>query len=140
MHFTAALKDGGLELKLDQPWPENAEVSISFTANTESVQLDSYAPELCFTVSGSAEECAERLKRVLEAAFVQGGMANANQVQVELDVTPDGVTLSANVFTDDGVNDPITSGHMNISVTEGENPCAPPDPDDTDGDLVEDNW
>ena len=140
MHFTGNLDDGSLELKIDQPWPENGEVSISFTANTDSVQLDAYAPELCFTVNGSAEECAVRLQRVLEAAFVQGGMANANQVQVEMNVNGGEVTLTADVFTEDGVRDPITSGHLNVSVSEGDDPCAPPPADDADGDLVDDTW
>ncbi len=140
MHFAGNLVDGSLELTIDQPWPENAEVSISFTANTDSVQLDAYAPELCFTVSGSTEECAERLQRVIEAAFVQGGMANANQVQVELNVAGDEVTLTANVFTEDGVKDPITSGHLNVSVSGGDDPCAPPPPVDSDGDLIQDTW
>ena len=50
------------------------------------------------------------------------------------------MTLTANVFTEDGVRDPITSGHLNVSVTEGDDPCAPPAPEDSDGDLVQDSW
>ncbi len=139
-YFHGDLVDGSLEITLDQPWPENAEVSISFTANTETVQLDAYAPDLCFSVSGSTEDCAKRIQRVLKAAFVQGGMASANQVQVQRSVNGDEITFTVDIFTDDGVRSPITNGHLNISVGEENTPCTPPSPEDSDGDLMQDSW
>jgi hypothetical protein len=140
-HFSGDLVDGNLVVTLDTPWPDNAKVSISFTANTETVQLDAYAPELYFTVSGSTEECARRLQQALRAAFIQGGMANANQIQVQVGVTVGNeVTLSAGIVNDDGVVSPITSGHLNISVSEEEIEQEPPYAEDADGDLIEDNW
>lgn len=139
-HFVGTLEDGKLEITLDQPWPEKAEVSISFTANTDTVQLDSYAPELCFTVGGTTEECARRIQKVLQAAFVQGGMASANQVQVQRSVDGAEITLTVSIFTIDGVNDPITGGHLNIAVGEETVPCEPPETEDSDGDLVHDFW
>ncbi len=137
--MAAEMKDGSLELKLDEAWPDNATVSISFTASTELVQLDSYAPELCFTLNGSAEDCAQRIQRVLKAAFVQGGMASANEIQVQNTLDGEISTLTISIFTDSGVFSPITSGHLHVKATEGE-PKAPPAPEDADGDLVQDSW
>lgn len=139
-YYTGELIDGSLKITIDQPWPENAEVSISFTANTDTVQLDGYAPELCFTVSGSTEECAKRLQRVLKAAFVQGGMASENEVEVQRSVDGDVMSLTVDIFTQDGVRDPITNGHLNISVGQVEDPCLPPSAEDSDGDFMQDSW
>ncbi len=138
--FNGSVENGSLVVKINQAWPANARVRISFTANTETVQLDAYAPDLCFTVSGSTEDCADRIKRAIQRAFVQGGMASNNQVQVEVDVNGDEATITASVFTNQGANDPITSGHFDIYVSEESEECEPAPPEDSDGDYVQDEW
>jgi hypothetical protein len=69
--FFADLVDGKLCVTLAGNWPADAEVRITARAHNDCQRLDLDGPLVRFLGSGTAAECAAKLKDVLRCAFLQ---------------------------------------------------------------------
>ncbi|MGK0185039.1 MAG: hypothetical protein ACI9R3_000813 [Verrucomicrobiales bacterium] len=134
------LAGGSLRNTLPSTWPEHARVRVSFTANSRDRMLDYYAQDLCFTVDGTTEDCAERIRGAIGSAFIQEGMANGNELSTQTSTSDEGATtVVASLFTGTGALDPITDGHFNVCYAEDAQ-CDIPELEDDDGDGLHDDW
>ena len=131
--------DTRLDTAFGATWGRGGRVRIAFTVSSEECQIDSYAPEICFTQGGTIEACARRIRSLLERAFAQEGMCPNLRVQASRRGAT--ATVSAQILGDAERPTNLESGSLSICFTEDED-CEPDEEErlDDDRDAVNDDW